>query len=419
VSRRGWPVTLAALVFLATGCGAEDPTREAAREETQRRQETLPQELTGAETTVGELTIGEVDDAEDGRLLIQSGQSVVNDSYVSPLAEIYGDVEIGAESFVAENTVLRAAPEQRLELGGQTNLQDNVVARALDDDSTIGDRTSVSHHALVRDAEIGDFAFVGFNAEVVDATVGDGALISAGALVEGVEVPDDALVGPGEEITTQEQADALPTTTATEEDFKEALLAVNAEFAENYMRLYEDEGYDAVIGVGPNPTTEFNPERVEPQIGTDSEIGEFARVVGDVRLGPGSEVGDRASIRADEGSPIIVGRNANIEERVTFHALVGTGITIGDNLDAGDAAVLHGPLEAGDDLKVGDDSVVFRVRVGDNVTIGEDVVIQGPPNEDDPEEPTLVIPEGIEVPDGSVITSQEDLEVLPETTGPL
>ena len=85
----------------------------------------------------------------------------------------------------------------------------------------------------------------------------------------------------------------MPTVETAEEDFKRAVLEVNAEFA---------VGYDAVVGVGPNP------ESVELQIGADSEVGEVARVVGDVRLGPGSEVSDRAAIRADEGPPSLSAR---------------------------------------------------------------------------------------------------------------
>jgi carbon dioxide concentrating mechanism protein CcmM len=113
-----------------------------------------------------------------------------------------------------------------------------------------------------------------------------------------------------------------------------------------------------VIGVGPNPVTSFNTERVEPQI-NDAELGEFVRIVGNVRLGSGSRVGERAAIRADEGSPITIGEDAEIEERVSFHALKDTNIEVGDNLTAGDDAVIQGPIESGDRLTVGDDSVVF------------------------------------------------------------
>lgn len=156
---------------------------------------------------------------------------------------------------------------------------------------------------------------------------------------------------------------------------------------------------------------------MEPRIGGDSEIGEFSRIVGDVRLGAGSEVADRAAIRADEGSPIIIGENAEIDERVTFHALEETSITVGDNLVADDDTVLHGPLEVGNNLTVEDDSVVFRVEVGDDVTVGEDVIIQGPASEtEDPDNLTLVIPDGAVIPEGAVITDEDSLEeALSET----
>jgi carbonic anhydrase/acetyltransferase-like protein (isoleucine patch superfamily) len=211
-------------------------------------------------------------------------------------------------------------------------------------------------------------------------------------------------------VTDQATADGLPTVETAEEDFKRVVLEVNAEFA---------EGYDAVVGVGPNPETEFNPDSVEPQIGADSEVGEFARMVGNVRLEPGSEVSDRAAIRADEGSPMIIGENAKIDERVTFHALEETSITVGDNLVAGDDSVLHGPLEIGNNLTVADDSVVFRVDVGDNVIVGEGVIIQGPAREtEDPENLTLAIPDGAVSPDGAVVTVEASLEeALSETPG--
>jgi hypothetical protein len=38
-------------------------------------------------------------------------------SYVSPLVEIFGDIFIGENSFLASNTILRATPEQMLKIG--------------------------------------------------------------------------------------------------------------------------------------------------------------------------------------------------------------------------------------------------------------------------------------------------------------
>lgn len=170
------------------------------------------------EDTSGEATTTEGGSSGGGgaQQISETTSPVFGTSYVSPLVELYGDVFIGERSFVAGNTVLRAAPDRRLEIGAETNSQDNVIARSLETDSTIGNETSLAHHALIRDSEIGDFAFVGFQAEVINATVEDGALISAGSYVEEVTIPEDALLAPGMVVTDQATADALPTVETAE-----------------------------------------------------------------------------------------------------------------------------------------------------------------------------------------------------------
>jgi carbon dioxide concentrating mechanism protein CcmM len=332
---------------------------------------------------------------------------------VAPLVEIFGEVRIGEHSFVASNTILRASPDNHLEIGSETNAQDNIVIRALEVNSTIGDQATIAHYAIIRNSDIGDFTFVGFNAEVVNATVGAGAFILHSALVEGVEIPENAYVDVGQEITTQEQADALPKAEPETEEFRREVLEVNREFAEGYIELYgRGEGYENVIEAGPNPETSFNREQVEPQIGEGTEMGEFVRIVGDARVGENSEIGERTAKRADEGSPIIVGDRASIDDRVTFHALKGAGIRIGDDLTAADPVVLHGPLEMGEGISVEEEAVVFRVVVEDDVEIGEEAIIAGPAPEEEDGELPLRIPEGTQIPAGAVITSSEDLEAL-------
>ena len=92
----------------------------------------------------------------------------------------------------------------------------------------------------------------------------------------------------------------------------------------------------------------------------NSRIGDFAFVgfrATDLEL---RHRGRRTSIRADVGSPFIIGDSADIEDRVTFHALSGTSIRIGANLDTDDNVVFHGPLVVGDNLTIADDAVLFR-----------------------------------------------------------
>lgn len=350
--------------------------------------------------------------ASEGELMrVQPGQVAYGENtYISPLAEVFGGVFVGTGVFVASNTVLRAAHERRLEIGSQTNIQDNCVIRSLDEDSSISTETSLAHHAVVRDCVVGDFVFIGFNAEVRNCTIGNGVFIQHGARVENVELAENAYVDVGEVITTQEQADDLPKAEPATEEFRREVLDVNAEFAESYIRLFEERGYRSTIDVGPQPVTSFNPDLIQPQLGNNVRLGEFARIVGDVRIGDGTRVGQRAAIRADEGAPIIIGRGSDIRNRVTFHALKGTDVQIGDALFAGDYAVLHGPLKMGNGVRVGDRAVVFRVSVEDGVKIGEAALVVGPASESG--ELTLTIPAGTVIPDGTIIKSQDDLDEL-------
>jgi carbon dioxide concentrating mechanism protein CcmM len=346
---------------------------------------------------------------------IAEDRVVYGTSFVNPLVEISGAVYIGQKSFVAGNTVLKASGGRRIEIGNHTNAQDNVAVKALKRGTTVDDETSLAHQAIVKNSEIGDFVFVGFNARVENSTLEDGAFVLHGARVENVTVPENAFVGVGQVVDKQSEADALPTAEEATEEFRREVLEVNEEFAKGYIELYKEEGEEALTGIGPNPETSFNPKEIEPDVPEDLAVGRFVRIVGDVRIGEDSEVGKRSAIRADEGAPIVIGENADIGKRVTFHALKGTQLKVGEQLTARDYAVLHGPLEVGDNLRVGERGVVFRCNVGNDVTVGDGAIIAGPVGKGG--EPKLEIPDGTIIPDGTVITDQEELDGVLERQG--
>jgi carbon dioxide concentrating mechanism protein CcmM len=337
---------------------------------------------------------------------------VVNSSFISPLVELFGDVSIGQKVFIASNTILRADPDTRICINNETNLQDNIEFLALRNQqapasecgelsTSTGERVSIAHQATITNSKIGNFTFVGFRADLNNVVLEDGAFVLHGTKLSNVRIGKDRLVPIGAVITTQAQADALPLKTEANAEFQREVLEVNEEFAENYGELYQQEGYDAVVGVSRAPRTSWNPQPVAPTLGENVRIEEFARLVGDVRLGANSVVGRRTSIRADEGSPIIIGENAEIEDRVTFHALKGTSITIGKNLNTNDNIVFHGPLAVGDNLTIADNAVLFNSQVGNNVTIGTGALVVG-----------VTLRDNVQVPGNAVITTQEQADAL-------
>jgi len=344
--------------------------------------------------------------------LFRSTPVVVNSSFISPLVELFGNVAVGKRVFVASNTVLRADPDTRICIGNETNLQDNIlfIARRLTPapasacgrrSSSTGNQVSIAHQASIENSKIGNFTFIGFHAQLQNTVLEDGAFVLHGAKLANVRIGKNRLVPIGAVITTQAQADALPLKTAANAEFQREVLEVNEEFAEHYGELYRSQGFDAVAGISPAPQTSWNQRPVQPTLGQNIQIDQFVRIVGDVRLGSNSVVGQRTSIRADEGSPIIIGDNAAIEDRVTFHALKGTSITIGKNLNTDDNVVFHGPLEVGDNLAIADDAILFRSQVGNNVTIGTGAIVVG-----------VTLRDGAQVPPQALITTQQQADAL-------
>jgi carbon dioxide concentrating mechanism protein CcmM len=401
------PLLSAALAMLVSACGS------GAAQEDGKKTGSGPNETMQTSSVAAGSSQKPTSMQGEGTLTYigQKPKVVHGSSYVGPLTEIFGDVSIGQHDFVASNTIMRAAPGNKVEVGDESNVQDNVTVRAFHRAVTIGDKSSLTHHANVENSDIGDFVFVGYNAEILNSQVGDGSFIYHGSLIDGVKIPEKSFVGPGEVVSDQATADALPKTSEVDlgkyYDGKEQI-DTNKEFAKAYIDLYESEGYEAVVEVGPNPKTSWNSRQVEPEIGENVELEDFVRITGDVNIGENSSIGHRSAIRADEGDPISIGPGAIIDDRVTMHATRNSEVKIGKFLVASDDSVLHGPLEMGDDDVVGEGTVVFRARVGDNVQIGEGAVIAGPAGDG----PALKIPDDTVIPAGTVVASDKDLETL-------
>ncbi len=323
-------------------------------------------------------------------VLAQSGTTTklvaASSSFVSPLVELFGDVSVGEKSFIASNTILSAEPGTKICIGNDTNLQDNINMIAVPNapapvspcsakSTSTRNKVSIAHQAIIKNSQLGNFTFIGFRARVTNSTLEDGVFVLHGATISNVRIPKNRIVPIGAKITTQAQADALKPKAEANSKFQNEVLEVNEEFAEHYNEVYQEKGYSGVSGVSAAPKTSWNPKPVAPTIGKNIRLDEFARIVGDVRIGDNGVVGQRTSIRADEGAPIIIGSNAKIEDRVTFHALKGTNIKIGNNLNTEDNIVFHGPLEVGNNLTIGDDAVLFKSKVGNNVTIGEGAIV--------------------------------------------
>jgi gamma-carbonic anhydrase len=112
-------------------------------------------------------------------------------AFVAPGCQIIGDVEIGAESSIWYNCVLRG-DVSRIRIGQRTNIQDGTVIHVdsprpgnPDGNPTIiGNDVLIGHMVMLHGSTLHDRAFVGLGSIVMDGcTIESDGMLAAGALL--------------------------------------------------------------------------------------------------------------------------------------------------------------------------------------------------------------------------------------------
>jgi len=172
-----------------------------------------------------------------------------------------------------------------------------------------------------------------------------------------------------------------------------------------------------------NVVTDFVSKAYDPVIAPSAYVHPLAAVMGHVCLGKNVMVAPGASVRGDEGQPLHVGDDSNIQDGVVIHALETEhhgepvesnlydvdgkkyAVYVGNRVSLAHQAQIHGPAVVLDDTFVGMKTLVFRAVVGKNCVIEPGVILMG-----------VKIPDGRCVPAGSVIRTQADADRLPGIT---
>ncbi len=180
----------------------------------------------------------------------------------------------------------------------------------------------------------------------------------------------------------------------------------------------------ALSGHGrPNVLASFNADVNDPEIDAKAYVDPLASVIGDVRLGDEVYVAPFASIRGDEGQPISLGPETNVQDGVVIHALetVEDGkpvpnrtyevdgkayaVYIGKRVSLAHQSQVHGPARIDDDVFVGMQALVFKSWVGRGSVVEPGAKLIG-----------VTVPPGRYVPAGTVLTDQALADKLPLIT---
>lgn len=105
--------------------------------------------------------------------------------YLDVSAQVLGDVELGENSSVWMNAVLRGDVNS-IRLGANTNVQDCAVLHGMRYvyPVLVGDWVTIGHNATVHGCIVGDACLIGMGATILnDARIGEGSIIAAGAVI--------------------------------------------------------------------------------------------------------------------------------------------------------------------------------------------------------------------------------------------
>ncbi|MFN8625749.1 MAG: gamma carbonic anhydrase family protein [Candidatus Binatia bacterium] len=113
-------------------------------------------------------------------------------AFVTPSAQVIGDVVIGAHSSVWFNVVIRG-DVHHIRIGVRTNIQDNSTVHVTRGrwGTVVGDDVTVAHAVILHGCRIGDRCLIGMGAIVMDGVdIEDDCMIAAGSLVvPGTNIP--------------------------------------------------------------------------------------------------------------------------------------------------------------------------------------------------------------------------------------
>ncbi|MBI1873746.1 MAG: gamma carbonic anhydrase family protein [Acidobacteria bacterium] len=118
-------------------------------------------------------------------------------AYIDESAQVIGDVEVGEDSSIWMNVVLRGDVNW-IRIGRRTNIQDGSVVHVMKGThpTAIGDNVTVGHAAILHGCTIHGHCLIGMGAILLNgAEIGTESIVAAGTLVtEGTQIPPRSLV---------------------------------------------------------------------------------------------------------------------------------------------------------------------------------------------------------------------------------
>lgn len=116
-------------------------------------------------------------------------------AFIADYVTVTGDVEIGDESSVWFNSVIRGDVAPTI-IGKKVNIQDNsILHQSPNNPLILEDEVTIGHQVMLHSCIIRKKALIGMGSTILDnAEIGEGAFIGAGSLVsQGKKIPPNTM----------------------------------------------------------------------------------------------------------------------------------------------------------------------------------------------------------------------------------
>jgi len=105
-------------------------------------------------------------------------------AWIAPSADVIGNINIGENSSIWFNCVLRA-DVNAIKIGKCTNIQDlSMIHTDVNNQTIIGNNVTIAHKVMLHGCTIEDNCLIGMSATILDnAVIGRGSIVGANSLV--------------------------------------------------------------------------------------------------------------------------------------------------------------------------------------------------------------------------------------------
>jgi carbonic anhydrase/acetyltransferase-like protein (isoleucine patch superfamily) len=252
---------------------------------------------------------------------------------IAESARTFGGLKIGNGSYIAQGTVIRSL-EGNVKIGNDSMvLENSVIIGGQSLPVEIGSKTVFGHKSIVIGAQIGDLCEIGNRTIFMPGSrmgnmciTGEGTLIPPGKIV-----PDESVViGRPAKIIRR----------LTEED-KAMIMKMRG----NDISLsdYKESIIDSAIR-GESMGKLYHYKDKYPEVGKNTYLYDSSEITGDVKIGDSSVIGAGVKIIGDGHGPVIIGNNVQILENCVLHLLPGNQLIIHDNVVIGPGSIVHGTI---------------------------------------------------------------------------